>query len=119
MIAVRIKQLRESNNLDISDLESLTGISAAHLYRMEKGERTPGADTLAKLAPALGTTSDYLIGLTDNPASRPNPDQISLAERTLSDPELRQIVTAWPRLSERSRKTLAGLAVEILAVEID
>jgi transcriptional regulator with XRE-family HTH domain len=36
------------------------------VQRLEKGKRGAGAKTLARLALALGTTSEYLLGVTDD-----------------------------------------------------
>lgn len=36
-------------------------------YRYEKGERMPDGNTLISLADYFNVSSDYLLGLSDNP----------------------------------------------------
>jgi len=43
-----------------------SGVSVGHIYRMLSGERpNASAITLGKIAEALNTTTDYLLGLSD------------------------------------------------------
>jgi transcriptional regulator with XRE-family HTH domain len=55
----RIRRLRIELGLSQRDLAS-TGISHAHLSRIETGRRRATVDVLRKLAPALGVTVEYL-----------------------------------------------------------
>jgi transcriptional regulator with XRE-family HTH domain len=50
------------------ELAERTGLKVQHISRIETDEREHvRSDTLRRLAEALGCTSDYLIGLTDDP----------------------------------------------------
>lgn len=101
MLATRIKQLRETRGLDISQLEQLTTISAAHLYRIEKGQRIPGADTLARLASALETSADYLLGISDDPSPRPITNHPALL-----NPLLQELINLWPDIPPLVQESL-------------
>lgn len=92
-VGARIKSLREHLGLEVGQLAYKTGISRAHIYRIENNERpnVSGA-LLALVAEALDTSTDYLLGLTNDPRSRP------LAEDLDDDPEL---VLRRHRLAER------------------
>ncbi|AXR66825.1 helix-turn-helix domain-containing protein [Leptospira mayottensis] len=58
----RFRNLRLQKNLSQEDLGKLVGIHANHLGRYERGLSKPSAETLQKLAEALGVSSDFLMG---------------------------------------------------------
>ena len=58
-----------------SQLARASGISQAAISRIEAGLREPAADTLRRLAAALNVSADYLLGLTDAPASATERDR--------------------------------------------
>jgi transcriptional regulator with XRE-family HTH domain len=63
----RLKTLRRKRRMRARDTAQRAGISAAHLHRLERGERpNVSAVTLARVAMALGTSVEYLLGLTDD-----------------------------------------------------
>ncbi|MBI5671271.1 MAG: helix-turn-helix domain-containing protein [Chloroflexi bacterium] len=63
----RIRQRRKSLGLSQEALAELADIDQTQISRYEIGKNEPGADALAALARALDTTTDWLVGLTDNP----------------------------------------------------
>jgi transcriptional regulator with XRE-family HTH domain len=68
----RLKALRRKRRMQARDTARRAGISAAHLHRLERGERpNVSAVTLARVAMALGTSVEYLLGLTDDCRSIP------------------------------------------------
>jgi transcriptional regulator with XRE-family HTH domain len=79
---------------------------------IENSERTPGADTLTKLARALETTTDFLLGLSNDPNPRPLPNSPALL-----DPRLRSIVENWPHLLDDSRRLAADIVKALAAKE--
>lgn len=63
-LAERIRSLRESAGLSQSELAGSAGITKSAVGMIETGRRcTPQADTLARIARALGTTSEKLLGM--------------------------------------------------------
>lgn len=73
--------------LDLTQAELALRISAGQnqIYRYERGDAEPSAEVLAKLAAELLVTSDWLLGLTDDPAPAINetdlqPDELRLIE---------------------------------------
>ena len=62
----RIKQLRESLGLSQEELASVAGISQRQISYYENGKNKPTAEIINRLSNALNTTSDYLLGMTDN-----------------------------------------------------
>ncbi|MGW3349789.1 helix-turn-helix domain-containing protein [Nonomuraea rubra] len=61
-VAVRLGELRRERGLTLSVLAERTGISAAHLSRMEKGERQPSIGSLFQIARAYGLSLGELVG---------------------------------------------------------
>ena len=56
-----LAQMRREKGLTQSELAAKIGCYAKDVSRWETGARTPGAESLAKLAAALGCTSDDII----------------------------------------------------------
>jgi transcriptional regulator with XRE-family HTH domain len=65
----RLRALRHTRALSAAELARRTGLTTHHIYRLERNARphTRGT-TVARLAVALRTSTDYLLGLTDEPA---------------------------------------------------
>lgn len=64
-----LKKLIEDRGLRLSWVASRAGISRVTLYRVLSGGSDPHLDTVRRLAMALGVTSDYLLGLSEEEAS--------------------------------------------------
>ncbi len=65
----RLKIKMKENNLSARQLSLKTGISEAAISKYLSGVRTPHIEIVGRLADALNTTSDYLLGIekTDSP----------------------------------------------------
>lgn len=63
----RIRFVREALNLTQEELAELAKTSQLQIYRYESGKNKPKADELANIATALHVSSDYLLGLSDEP----------------------------------------------------
>ena len=48
-----------------SVVAELMGIPTKCISQYERGDRKPSVDTLVKIAQFYGTTTDYLLGLTE------------------------------------------------------
>ena len=64
---LRLRELRTAAKLTQSQLADRTGISRSTLYRYENSQNLPDSDIIVRLALALHTTTDYLLGLDDAP----------------------------------------------------
>jgi transcriptional regulator with XRE-family HTH domain len=101
-IAASIRSHRLRRNLTLAQVSELSGISSAHLSRLENGERTPTVRLLMQLARALGVSLGALVG--ESPAqntvyvSRSGDGNAITAGDTslqsLSDPALRWLQVA-------------------------
>lgn len=71
----RIRILRKKHNYTQLELSEKVEIPKSTLAGYENGIRRPKFETVEKLAQVLHTSSDYLIGITDDPQpSKPTKD---------------------------------------------
>ena len=66
----RLKQLRKQANLQQKELGEQIGLSANAISMMETGNRETSFEKLVMLAEFFHVSTDYLLGVTDDPAWR-------------------------------------------------
>ena len=71
-VAERVWRLRKKAGLTQPQLADLADCTLTTLNRVEKGRQSLYYEALAKLAEALGTTPDFLLGFSDHPRN-PSP----------------------------------------------
>lgn len=92
----RLKETMTAKGLTGRELAAAAGTSEATVSRYLSGARTPeGIDVLAGAAKALGVSSDYLLGLTNNPF-----------EKGTLPKEVKALLVLYLRASDADRKTL-------------
>ena len=64
-IGTRIAELRKSAGEKQEDLAEVLGCNRGSLANYETGKRTPDVETIIKIAQHYGTTTDYILGMTD------------------------------------------------------
>lgn len=52
-IEIKIREIRESKNISLTELSKLTNISKSHLSNIERGEKEPSISILIRIALAL------------------------------------------------------------------
>ena len=72
---IRLRNLREDNDLYQKDIAKLLGISQQYYSEYENGKRPIPVIYLIKLAKFYNVSLDYLVGLTNN--SKPYTRNIS------------------------------------------
>lgn len=77
MFAERIVKLRRAKKMTQEQLADALGISRAALSHYEKGRREPDFQIVTKVAEFFGVSSDYILGLTDDPQNTTFSDQES------------------------------------------
>ena len=65
MSGSRLKELRKERGYTQVKMQFLTGIDQSDYSKIEKGRRYYTFEQCKKIATALGTSMDYLAGLTD------------------------------------------------------
>lgn len=76
---VRIKERRRQLDMSQDELGFLIGTNQTQVSRYERGENSATGDVLVRIADALNTTTDFLLGRTDY-ADRPLRGAGDLAE---------------------------------------
>ena len=107
LTAKRIKQLREDFGWDQQELGGRIGVAKQTISGYETGRADIGriAD---RLASALGTTTDYLYGVSDNPLPPNDEDEAQLV------PPLRAaILDELERLDEIDQQILYQMAMTL------
>ena len=59
-IEFKIKEVRESKNITITQLSKMTGIAKSHLSNIERGEKEPSFYVVIRIALALRTDEKNL-----------------------------------------------------------
>ena len=83
-LARRLAELRKARNWSLEELSLASGISRATLSRIERGETSPTADVLGKLASAFGISMAELFAGSTHPVDRYTPRKQQLVWQ---DPE--------------------------------
>lgn len=106
----RVRQLREEMGWTQGDLarivaRSITGVNQSQISQVERGEAGFRPESLAAVAIALETSTDYLLGLTDDPTRREDMgEQVIL---TIRDPArrdaLQQLFNGIEKLPDAQR----------------
>lgn len=72
ILGSRLATMRHASGLSQRALASRVSIKGPSLAAFETGDAWPSVQTLAALARVLGTSMDYLCGLTDVPHPYPS-----------------------------------------------
>src|SRR5436189_1002825 len=91
-IAERVRELRATQGLSLDALASKSGVSRSMISLIERGESSPTAVVLEKLAAGLGVT---LASLFDLPAAAPTPS--SPVARREEQPQWRDPASGYLR----------------------
>jgi transcriptional regulator with XRE-family HTH domain len=68
---VRLKALRKEYGMTLEDAAGILGVSITTLSGWEQGYRRPNIESMIKLATLYHTSSDYILGLTENREPKP------------------------------------------------
>lgn len=93
-ISERMASLAKHRGLSQKEVAQRADVTESAMSYYMNGTRTPQSAILARLAVALGTTVDYLLGQTDNP--EPPDARLGYIQRNLgklNDDELRRAET--------------------------
>ena len=75
-----LKKIIDEKGLSIVKVATEASISDSTLYNYIKSERIPSVATLVELARVLNTSTDYLLGLTDNPVKANDIEKVAKNE---------------------------------------
>ena len=66
----RLRSLRKEHKVSQGEIGKLLGVSATQVGDMERGNSATSMPRLYELCKYFGVSSDYLMGLTDDPTPR-------------------------------------------------
>ena len=91
----RISESLKRSNTQQKELAERIGITEAVISRYISGDREPKPDTLANIATALNTTSDYLLGIENDDFDYPRVRRIIARNAsTMTDSEKKELINA-------------------------
>jgi len=69
----RLRELRESKGYSRQKLAEIVGLGTSQIERHESGENDATGEVITRYAKCFGVNTDYLLGLTNNPAMNVSP----------------------------------------------
>ncbi|EDX54311.1 XRE family transcriptional regulator [Bacillus sp. SH7-1] len=97
MIGEKIKELRKNNKITQEQLGNAIGVSKMAISYFEKGKKSPGRESLEKIADYFNVTTDYLLGRSEDP-------ELSEEENKIVTEEGKNIMALIESLPEEERK---------------
>lgn len=105
-IGDRIRERRKDRGYSQAELAELANLNYVTISKYESGKVEPGAKALARIAAALGTTADELLGLRE-PAG--DDDAWAIRERLRRDPEYRMLFSAAENATPEHLRAAAAM----------
>lgn len=106
LLGSRLRELRGSKTQH--DIAQFLGITETAYGHYERGDRYPDLNSIKQLANYFHTSTDYLLGNTDNAAERKN------CEAGYS-PEEENIINSYRSLSEKNKGKVELFLEQLLA----
>lgn len=105
MISRRLQIRRAQLNITQLELAELSGLSQSQISRYEQEANEPTADALIALARALDVSTDYLLGLMDDPRLPP----MNVSELTALELEVISLVRGMSE--DQARQALSMMRI--------
>lgn len=110
----RLKLIREKMNMNMREFSNFLGVKYTTYVGYENGSREPGSDFLAQVANCCHTTTDYILGLTDEDSMLPPAKLIDYAEaqemlRIVLTEEEYAMLRAYQAADDRAREDALAL----------
>ena len=96
----RLTGLRESRGLTQDNVADAVNLSRPAYANYENGFRRPPYETLVDLARYFDVTTDYLLGVSENPTPPPE-----------IDPPLRRLIDCYRAADKRGQTTITEFAL--------
>ncbi|MEM5667929.1 helix-turn-helix transcriptional regulator [Bacillus cereus] len=71
-----MKELRKNSKITQEQLGNAIGVSKMAISYFEKGKKSPGRESLKKIADYFGVTTDYLLGRSEDPELNEEEDKV-------------------------------------------
>ncbi|TCK90596.1 helix-turn-helix protein [Natranaerovirga hydrolytica] len=113
-IGKRIRFARKSNNLSLTDVNALTGLSTGNLSELENDKFSPSANALIALKKVLNVSIDWILTGNDS-----NNNSTTICEQQslyLSDKE-KELIELYRTIPKENQRDLLGYLNVISVVE--
>lgn len=87
----RVNKLMCHYKLSQKELAAKVGVTESAMSYYVQGKRVPRSDILTKIAKALNTTTDYLLGVTNNISNETAQDELQYLQRNLGKLDKNQL----------------------------
>ena len=77
MLTTRLREMREAQGYTKKQVGEYLNMTPEGYGHYESGKRNPTPDTIGTLASLYGVTSDYLLGLSDDPNAKKDTAEVS------------------------------------------
>jgi transcriptional regulator with XRE-family HTH domain len=105
----RIKEFRERKGLTQRELAEVSGVTLYQISRYENDRSDISADSLEAIARHLGVSTDYLLGLVDDPGKILAIDLLPDQAKLLEAYESGDSATIMELVSSRLRRLSSGV----------
>ena len=94
MFCDNLRKAREKAGLSQKDVANELSFSAQAVGKWERGESTPGPDSIAQMALLYGVSADALLDIKKDPAGAPSEAKKAMYDLidTLSDEQISRLV---------------------------
>ena len=89
--AQRVRLCRKAHDFTQKELGEIVGVTESRVRKWESGRSFAGAEKLGVLSVTLNVTTDYLLGLTDDP----QPTKERLLSEYSSDELMKELIRRW------------------------
>lgn len=79
----RLRKLRQMKGYTHAELAELLDLSVRQINRYESNQSDPAGDIVARIAEVFNVSSDYLLGLSNDPSPNLRVDNLTNRERRL------------------------------------
>ncbi|MCC0632997.1 MULTISPECIES: helix-turn-helix domain-containing protein [unclassified Clostridioides] len=100
----RIAKLRKELDINQKELATKVGITEASLSRYENNLREPKSEIIVRLAKALKTSTDYLLGINEN--TKINREDKLIIESLSVSEKTKQLLEKIYSLEEEDREAI-------------
>jgi len=96
----RLREWRQKRDLTQEELARKADVPTISVSHFETGHRFPNAESLRRLADALGVTTDYLLGRVKTPTGK---------DLEAADPDIAVLFRRFQGMSEEAREQVKQL----------
>jgi transcriptional regulator with XRE-family HTH domain len=104
----RLREWRLKRDLTQEELARKAGVPTISVSHFETGHRFPNAESLRRLADALGVSADYLLGRVKEPTGE---------DLQAADPEIALLFRRFQGMSEEAREQVKQLFETVDAMD--